>query len=208
MKPMADSSLLAIDVALLPPEEVNVQARKLNAELYRSSNQGFQFDESHLPHITIVQQFIDAERLSEVEKLVEGISHHTNALTLTISGIEGVPIREKLFNNIYIVDRAPTVDLLHEELSEALKPFDHPDGDGEAYVRDPGETIAEKSIEWLHVFYVQHAGAHFVPHITLGRGPTLSLDVPIHFTATRLALCHHGNYNTVRTVFREWTLGS
>jgi hypothetical protein len=47
----------------------------------------------------------------------------------------------------------------------------------------------------------------FHPHITVGFGETCKFQLPIDFTASKIALCHLGNYCTCRKVILSSELG-
>ncbi|MBI4463425.1 MAG: hypothetical protein HY647_01865, partial [Acidobacteria bacterium] len=50
--------VLAVDVALLLPEPIQERVRAINAALWAQEKDGFRFDATHLPHITLAQLFV------------------------------------------------------------------------------------------------------------------------------------------------------
>ena len=57
------SSLVALDVAILLPPDTTTSVELLNEQLEAPPG-GFRFDQRHLPHISLVQQFSPTESLS------------------------------------------------------------------------------------------------------------------------------------------------
>ena len=49
-----ESSLIAVDVALVPPERIQERGRRINQEL---ADGGLVLDATHVPHITLAQCF-------------------------------------------------------------------------------------------------------------------------------------------------------
>src|SRR5262245_34961584 len=79
--------LVAIDVAILPPEPVAGLARELNAAIQtRGSADGLVLDATHLPHVTLTQQFVRDDDLEEVLERVGGVLRSVPPLTLRVTG--------------------------------------------------------------------------------------------------------------------------
>ena len=58
--------MIAIDVLLEPDAATQERARRANAALRASHPGGFAFDATHLPHVTLVQRYIDERELDAV----------------------------------------------------------------------------------------------------------------------------------------------
>src|SRR5262249_37538906 len=56
----------AIDIALEPDATMIQHAKDANARLLKSFPKGFPLDETHHPHITILQQFVRTKELDKV----------------------------------------------------------------------------------------------------------------------------------------------
>ena len=59
-------AVIAIDIALEPDATMTDRALAANARLKASYAEGFAFDATHRPHITLLQQFVRAEDLENV----------------------------------------------------------------------------------------------------------------------------------------------
>ena len=62
------STLLALDVAILPPPDVNARAVSVSATLPAAQSQGLRLDADRRPHITLTQQFVPSDEVSRAEQ--------------------------------------------------------------------------------------------------------------------------------------------
>ena len=60
---------------------------------------------------------------------------------------------------------------------------------------------------WVKDFVRTKILENYHPHITLGMGVLLGLNLPISFIASRLALCHLGTHCTCKKILTEFKLG-
>ena len=191
--------LLALDVAVLPPAACRLRLADLNAAL-DPPPRGFRFDETHLPHVTLAQQFVAAGRLDDVIRCLARVVRGAAPLRLRSTGLS----RGHTTSSLRL---APTAALarLHAGVMDALLPFDAGPGDESAFASN-GEPPRPADLEWVTRFRDQAAYARFDPHITLGvgaaQGPAATLDA----VADRVALCHLGGYCTCRRALALWTL--
>jgi hypothetical protein len=194
------SDLIAIDVALLLPDEANARAEAVNAKLYEPSEEGFQFDDTHLPHLTLVQQFCTQTHLPLIHDAVNAVLNGRRSLVLRVSGIKALTTSVQ-----FAVE--PTLELqqLHEDLMDALAPLAEPSGDENAFVHQD-EPPRLRDVEWVTNFRAQASFENYSPHITLGKGERPETVEPFSFTANRLAVCRLGRFCTCRVVLREWRL--
>ncbi|GBC77558.1 hypothetical protein HRbin08_01036 [bacterium HR08] len=195
-----ETSLVAIDVAFLLPEDAQKRAEAVNAMLWAQGQGGFRFDQTHWPHITLLQQFVRRSRLPEIFAAVESQLGEFSPMTLTVSGIEarGETVQ-------FVIAPHPELQRLHERLMDALAPFDEGDGPSEAFA-DGDEPPRPRDLEWVRNYRAQASGARYFPHITLGKGVVTEPIAPFSFTADRLALCQLGRFCTCRVILREWRL--
>lgn len=198
---------LAIDVVLLPPQEVVDRATAVNQRLWQASRQGFPFDRTHLPHITLVQQYISVADIPVVWSAIRSVGVGFLPLPVRVTAIDAVHFSDGNNVSYYSITMTSELKRLHEELMNRLEPY-VTDGDVDSYVTDSGETVRPLSFRWTEEFRDRHAHTRYEPHITLGVGPVQTFDKPFTFTADRLALCRLGNFNTCREVLREWQLGA
>lgn len=198
---------MAIDVALLLPEPVNERVKAANAALLAERPEGFRFDESRLPHITLVQQFVRLANLPALIERVDPVLRAAPPLKLHVTGVGSSATATH-----FTIEPTPDLRHLHEALMDAVEPFEEAGGSAEAFFSDGfnGEAVREPAREgdvaWVSQFRFHSSYARFSPHITLGIGPPPELREPFEFTADRVALCHLSRFCTCRVVLQEWRL--
>ncbi len=201
------SDAVAIDVVLIPPPALDQYLRALNTHL-APPPEGFRFDETHLPHVTLVQLLVLRDRLEEMATAIEDVLGTQRALALHTTSITHGPAVSTLG-----VAPSPALDLLHRQLARRLDPFAvalPPDGSRDSYDAfvDSGEPARPSDLEWVRRFRERSAYDRFDPHWTLGVG-RLDISVePMAFAADRVALCHLGRFCTCRKTLDWWTLAS
>lgn len=187
---------LALDVALLLPTPVAALAVSLNRQLPPSESKGLVLDDTHLPHITLTQQFVRADRLEAALDLVDTIitgSHLPMQLEIT-GGAKGA-------SSVWMgIRRTPPLTALHRSLMDALAPFEVT-GEADAFV--DGDARAS-DVRWVAGYRVSASHARFTPHVTLGHASQPPRVEPFTFDATTVAACHLGRFCSCRTVLRRW----
>ena len=192
-------SLVAVDVAVLLPPAAQALVARLNAQLTAPPD-GFRFDATHLPHVTLAQQFVPAADLPLVEAEVGAVLAAFPRLTLTAERLASSGRTTSL-----VLAATRSIDAIHTRVMDRLAAFDMTAGDGAAFVADD-EPARARDVEWVTRFRTAAAYASFQPHVTLGVGV---LDAPapaFEFEVNEVALCHLGRFCTCRRVLASWTL--
>lgn len=194
------TDLIALDVALLPPPGVSQRAIAISASLPAEHFQGLRLDESHLPHITLTQMFARTNELDEVFARVDDVVRKCSPMTLRMTGGgQGT-------NAVWMeVEKTPALVQLHEQLMEALRGLERPDGGTGAFF---DEDARLRDVWWVTGYRLKSSFHHYTPHITLGHGSTPPVIEPMGFEADTVAVCHLGKFCTCRRVLREWKLSS
>jgi 2'-5' RNA ligase len=192
-------NLTAIDVAILPPDDVSQRAITLNAALPAVEGKGLRLDADHLPHITLVQQFVRVEDIDVAANRIEEVLRHTPPLPIRIigAGQSGTTVW-------LTADRTAQLVALHEQLMHALQGLSRRGGTARAFAEDarPGDVV------WVTTYRTKAAFRSFAPHITLGHAKQPPPVEPFGFDATTVALCQLGRFCTCRRVLRQWTLSA
>ncbi len=199
---MADPTRTAIDIALLLPDSVGHSLTALNRTL-RPPPDGFHFDSTHLPHLTLVQQFAKPRDLEAIAGVVDEVIQHQAPLALMTTHISCAQTSSTLG-----VKRTGELATLHRRLIEGLEPFRngaHGDDKHDAFWTD-GDGPRSADIAWVATFREQSALQRFDPHITVGVGPLAAGVAPTPFVVTRLAMCQLGRFCTCRRILHAWTL--
>ncbi len=192
--------LLAVDVAILLPDPLLEPVLRLNAELLPPPD-GLRFDDTHLPHVTLVQLFIGAAQLPDVV-------HETAAALRGVAPLRLAPAGLSRGRTASTVRLEPTDALirLHARLMDRLRQFESAQGDATAFLATGSLPARDADVEWVRRFRAHAAYDRFDPHVTVGVG---ALPEPGPLPAAdgaRVALCQLGRFCTCRRVLAEWTL--
>jgi 2'-5' RNA ligase len=192
------STLLALDIAILPPPDIRQAAIALSAALPASESRGLMLDDTHLPHVTLSQHFVRADELDAALDKVDEVLRAVKPLPLAITG------GGKSTHSVRMaVERTPALDRLHEDVMEAMRGFERPGGTPAAFF-DGDARVAD--VVWVASYRLKSSFGAFAPHITLGHAEQPPLVAPATFTADTIAACHLGRFCTCRDVKRAWTL--
>jgi hypothetical protein len=176
-----------------------------NAKMRELTPEGFELDESHRPHVTLVQRHIRKDHLDAVLLAVDEVraSFDLDSLTMEANGLYHIPIGELGLAGITI---KPTAELsaLQSAVIEAVNSYDAGAGDENAYVPDPTGTPFEPFLfEYVETFVPKQVGSNFNPHVTVGLAPRSWLveqeQIPFdsfEFGADGIAVYQLGNFGT------------
>ncbi|NVK48731.1 MAG: hypothetical protein HWE09_03105 [Cyclobacteriaceae bacterium] len=144
-------------------------SKEYNDKMRENYPEGFELDESHKPHITVIQAFIDKSDLVAIEKELQEI-------------ISAVPISERSFiaNGLYYIpyenkglagitiEKDNLMDF-HNQVIEMMSSYSIANGTGEAFVPRPdGENIMQPTVDYVNSFVPMASGEKFNPHVTIG----------------------------------------
>jgi 2'-5' RNA ligase len=191
------SSVIAVDIAIVPPPSVFHLAIELSAALPPEESQGLLLrPDDYLPHITLLQQFVSVDAMATFLDRVGDVVQRHRALTLRMAG--GGMGSSTVWMSI---DRSPALVDLHQHVLDAALPFDRERGDATAFV---GGDARDRDVQWVTGYRTSSSGPSFQPHITLGHAARPPAIEPFDFEATTVAACHLGRFCSCRRVLRAW----
>ncbi len=191
-------TVLAVDVAILPPPAVSERAIALSAALPVHESHGLLLGPDRLPHITLTQQFVPAAALDAAIVQVDHVVRRHPPPHLRVTG--GGKGRNSVWMSI---ERAPELVALHERLLHATEALEVATGDAAAFL---GDDARDRDVRWVREFRRESSFDRFTPHITIGHASAPPFVEPFDFMATRIAVCHLGRFCTCRRVIRAWDL--
>jgi hypothetical protein len=162
----------AIDIALEPDATMVQHAKNANARLLKSFPKGFALDETHHPHVSILQQFVRTDDLDKIFAAANAIMVKEKPTAWTLKAFKYYYIPDPPYGLAGIVAE-PTEDLhrLQDELITAVKPYTDRMGTPAAFFSKVGGRDIQKSlIEYVAHFVEIAAGKRFNPHVTIGVG--------------------------------------
>ena len=209
------NSVTAIDIALEPDATMVQHALDANARLLKSFPNGFALDETHHPHISILQQFVRTDDLERIFAAANGVmaKEKPAAWTLNASKYYYIPAPPVGLAGIVV---EPTEDLhrLQDEIVTAVKPYTAKTGTPAAFFSEvSGRDIQKSLIEYVAHFVTVAAGKRFNPHVTIGVGTETYLNKMLAepfpsftFSATGASVYQLGTFGTARKELKMLTL--
>jgi hypothetical protein len=205
----------AIDIALEPDATMVQHAMAANARLLKSFPKGFALDETHHPHVSMLQQFVRTEDLDKVFAAANAVLAKERPTTWTLKAFKYYYIPSPPVGLAGIVVE-PIEDLhrLQDELITAVKPYTVNTGTPAAFFSDEGGRDIQKSlIDYVANFVTAAAGKHFNPHVTIGVGTETYLNkmlaepfVSFTFSPAGASVYRLGSFGTARKELRALTL--
>jgi len=197
----------AIDIALEPDATMLQHARDANARLLKSFPKGFTLDETHHPHVTVLQQFVRTADLDKVFAAANAVLTKEKPTAWTLKAFKYYYIPSPPVGLAGIVVE-PTEDLhrLQDELIKAVEPYTVKTGTSAAFFsEDGGRDIQKSLIEYVTHFVTIAANESFNPHVTIGVGTETYLNKMLAepfdsftFSATGASVYQLGSFGTAR----------
>ena len=197
----------AIDIALEPDATMIGHAKDANARLLKSFPKGFALDETHHPHVTMLQQFVRTDDLDKVFAAANAVLAKERPTTWTLKAIKYYYIPSPPIGLGGIVVE-PTEDLhrLQDELIKAVEPYTVKTGTPAAFFTEVnGRDIQKFLIDYVANFTTVAAGKKFNPHVTIGVGTETYLNAmlaepfaPFTFSVTGASVYQLGSFGTAR----------
>ena len=195
-----DSNKIAVDIVLIPPEPIVKLAVELNKSFSDTAKEDYVLDaKTCIPHITLLLGLISRDKLGRINAELNSVAEKFFTLDLRATGFTSSPHPDgKMFSSLTI-EKDLNLQKLHETVLEELKPFfSWDDVEKEMFYSPP--PVREISSYWVEGFNKNSARENYNPHISLGFADIKKEFVPVQFVASKLALCHLGNYCTCRDI--------
>jgi hypothetical protein len=205
----------AIDIALEPDATMVQHAMAANARLLKAFPNGFALDETHHPHISMLQQFVRTDDLDKIFAAANAVFAKEKPTTWTLKAFKYYYIPAPPFGVAGIVVE-PNEDLhrLQDELIAAVEPYTVKTGTPAAFVSDEGgRDIQNELIDYVANFVTDAAGNRFNPHVTIGVGTEEYLNkmlaepfASFTFSAASASVYQLGTFGTARKELKALTL--
>jgi hypothetical protein len=195
----------AVDILLEPDTTMLSHAQAVSARLLKAYPNGFALDETHRPHITLIQRFVRTRDLDQVYAAAGQVVARSNVRSMRLdavrygyspggdTGVAGIFVR-------------PTPELLRlqRDLISAVAPYTVETGPIGAFTAahdDPANDAA--LISYVATFAPKQTGEHFQPHVSTGVAPKAYLDkmstepfAPFSFSPVGAAIYQLGPFGT------------
>lgn len=205
----------AIDILLEPDATMLQHSEANNARLLAAYPKGFSLDETHRPHITMIQRFVRTADLDRVYAAVGKVLGKSKVAAIKLEAFKYYYIPSSDIGLAGIVAR-PTPELLklQEELIAAVAPFTVETGTKDSFVGAHGDPALDAMlIDYVSMFVPKQSGEYFSPHVTTGVAPPEYLDKmlaepfePFTFSPAGAAVYQLGPFGTAAKKLKEWEL--
>jgi hypothetical protein len=168
----------AIDIALEPDATMIQHATAANARLLKSFPKGFALDETHHPHVSMLQQFVRTDDLDKIFAAAQAVFDKEKPKSWILKAFKYYYIPAPPIGLAGIVVE-PTEDLhrLQDALVKAIEPFTMKAGTQAAFFSDEGgRDIQPFLIGYVENFVRDAARKRFNPHVTIGVGTETYLN--------------------------------
>jgi phosphoserine phosphatase len=213
-KTVFTSEIVAIDILLEPDATMLGHASDYNARLLKAYPQGFALDETHTPHITMLQCFVRKADLEHLYAAVEKVlaAAHVTAMRLEAFKVYYIPAGGGLGVSGICARPSPEIMKLQAEIIAAAAPFNLRNGPIGAFTAPHDSPATDKAIiQYVSTFEQIGAGTHFNPHVSTGNGPTGLLDQmnaepfeSFTFSPAGAAVFQLGPFGTAAKKLKEW----
>ncbi|MBI4181753.1 MAG: hypothetical protein HY520_02190 [Candidatus Aenigmarchaeota archaeon] len=184
---------LAVDVALLLPQEARRICEEMNARLRRNNPGRIDFRKA-LPHVSLWMGVVDQGDLSPLGRTLEGV-----ARAFAPAALEAGTTRFNGKTSAWACKESRPLLRLQDALLVRLQPYLRGDPQPDHFADWEG-GIDDDALAWVRTYRAAQTGAGFDPHVTLGWGEVKETRPPFRFLASTLALCRLGNHCTCREV--------
>jgi 2'-5' RNA ligase len=201
----AQSELIAIDVLIQPDQKMMTEAARWNSLMREQTPEGFELDEEHAPHITLIQRFIAKTDLPMVLAEVEAVKSQFDlgSLEMTATGLYYIPTGKNGLAGI-VIEPTKQLHALQQAIISAVEVYAQQGGDQSAFVPDKSGTPFDPLLfKYVDTFVPGQTGDKFNPHVTIGVAPLEWLreleKKPFNkfsFGAIGLATYQLGNFGT------------
>jgi hypothetical protein len=148
---------------------------------------------------------INEEDIPSIKTVLDDISKNFSLFRLQATDLEAeiIPSGKKV--SVLVLENPGELQRLHETVMQKLWKYLSYDVEISMLFNPP--EVKEETLFWIKNYANKYDDPSlFDPHITVGFGETDKFRMPVDFTASALALCHLGNYNTCRKVIFSFDL--
>lgn len=185
-------SKIAISVVLILPGNIMDKAIEINNKL---NNDPIKLNrENCLPHISLCMGAIKEKDLLKAKKILNEIGKDFSKLSLTVNKINSK-------NTCFDIKKDKKLQKLHETMMTRLLPYLSYDTTIDMYFSPP--VVVPKTVFWINNYKKKFSFENFYPHITLGISKLNDKELNINFVASKIAICHLGNYCTCRKILHS-----
>ncbi len=202
---MSNMSRLAVDVVLLPPDDIMDWVITINRGLKKVSKSHFLLNKTdYIPHITLAMGSINEADVPDIKKKLYEMLSKMKPVQIEFNSVKKSILPDGHYASGIVVSKTKMLQELHETVMDVMSEYFTYKGTPEMFFTPP--TVERLPLSWILNFHKNSVYKKYHPHLSLGLGIPDQIKLPIKFSASRVALCHLGNYCTCRKILYETTL--
>ncbi len=190
---------LAVDFVLLPSEQMTEIAIEANKKLLLNNHAKIALNKQDcLPHISLAMGCIYEKDMTAIAEILDDIAKRSavGRLKAVDVHVDTNSVGEEV--SVLRIEKTSRLQSLHETITREFTPYLSYDVAAEMLIMP--DEVRESTLLWVKNYRRRSSFAAFFPHITIGYGRLENIDLPLQFTASKLALCHLGNHCTCRKI--------
>lgn len=196
---------IAVDVVLLPSDEMMDRCIEINKELLKQVDNDMRLNKDNcFPHISLVVGIIEEDEVSKIALIMEEIAKNFSTIDLEAVEIEDVEYPSEGKNSYFKIQKTDELYSLHEEVVNKIASFFSYDAATDMFYQPP--VLEKISGYWIEEKPKKLILDRYNPHITLGFGTPKNIEFPIKFNSSTFALFHVGKNTTCRKLLFSTTL--
>ena len=177
---------IAVDVVLLPSEEMAEMTIATNKELLKGNPVKIVLDkESCLPHISLAMGCIDESKIDAIENILKTIAKQTALEQLTAVGVDIQTTEDGEKISSFKIEKTEALQSLHAEVMLQTSPYFSYEVKAEMLVCPP--EVNKSTLDWIKNYPSNSSYEKFSPHITIGYGEINNLSFPVRFAVSQSA---------------------
>jgi hypothetical protein len=194
------------------------RAKAANARMRASFAQGFELDEHHQPHVTILQRYVRTAELDAVFDAVGKVLGAADVGKISLTAVKFSHMYVAAYPGvglagILVIPSSEVLDF-QARLIEAVKPFTESGGSAEAYVRTEAEPeINDTTVRYIDAYVPEHSGSNYLAHVTVGLAKLDDLATieaqpfdTFTFSPAGISVYQLGNNRTAARHLRSWSV--
>lgn len=190
---------VAVDVAMLLPPEIEEQAMALNRRLIAGQqNPPVVLDKNPcLPHASLVMVGLEKENIESIAGEMRRLVKEVMPFDVKIFRSFHFGTEEEPFFSELQLEMSKKLEELHAGTVEIVRPFRVRGITKDMFTE--GNETDDFIPPYVETFIDDQCFEKYRPHITIGHGPLPTVE-PRTFTASRVGICHLGNWGSCRQV--------
>jgi 2'-5' RNA ligase len=203
---MTSNQGIAIDVVLLPPPRIEELAIGISRELadHTIATPVVLNTEDCLPHISLGMGAVNLRQLGIIDQELDELTAASLPLNLEVERLAVVRTHTGETVSGFDIRCTEDLQLLHEWVITLISQFGVGEVTRDMVYAEKDEEIVEFTTSYIAGYERNSSFLNYSPHITLGYGDAgdacKEICLPLPFAASRLAICHLGNYCTCRRI--------